>query len=95
MKPVFRQADLFVLPSIEEGSPLVTYLALGASLPMIVSPMGAGGVVQEGGGEALFIDPYNQQQFVDALRQLAYDPTLREKMGHYQGSLQSNIHGIE
>ncbi|HRT77555.1 MAG TPA: glycosyltransferase, partial [Spirochaetota bacterium] len=28
LKPVYRDADIFILPSLEEGSPLVTYLAL-------------------------------------------------------------------
>jgi glycosyltransferase involved in cell wall biosynthesis len=84
LRPIYRQADLFVLPSLEEGSPLVTYLALGASLPMVVSSMGAGGIVQDG-KEALVIDPFNQQQFVGALRRMAESPNLRADMGRESG----------
>ena len=63
LKPIYEKADFFILPSLEEGSPLVTYLALGASLPVIVSPMGAGGVITDG-KEGFIIDPHNEKSLI-------------------------------
>jgi glycosyltransferase involved in cell wall biosynthesis len=79
IKEYYQDADIFILPSLEEGSPLVTYLALGAGLPCIVSPMGGLGVVtdQENG---FIIEPHDKKAWVDALRKLASSAELRKKM---------------
>jgi glycosyltransferase involved in cell wall biosynthesis len=45
---VYAQADVFVFPSLEEGSPLVTYEAMAHGITPLVSVMGAGGIVQHG-----------------------------------------------
>ncbi len=76
---VLDEADFFVLPSLEEGSPLVTYLAMGASLPCVVSPMGAGGIV-ENGKQGLVVDPHRVSDVAAAIRALACDRTLRRSM---------------
>jgi len=44
LSEIYSRADVFVLPSLEEGSPLVIYDAMGAGLPIIASPMGGGGL---------------------------------------------------
>lgn len=74
---VYQEADVFVLPSLEEGSPLVTYLALGAGLPCIVSPMGGQGVVTHN-HDGFVIDPHNKSAWVAALQNLANQTKLRE-----------------
>ena len=43
----YQQADIFVLPSIEEGSALVTYEAMACGLPVVTTP-NAGSVVRDG-----------------------------------------------
>lgn len=45
---VYRSADWFVFPSLEEGGPQVTYEAAGNGLPAIVSDMGAGAFTRNG-----------------------------------------------
>lgn len=65
----YREADVFILPSLEEGSPLVTYLALGASLPVIASEMGAGGVITHD-VEGILIDPHNKNNLIYAMTDL-------------------------
>lgn len=77
---LYGEADVFVLPSHEEGSPLVTYLALGAGLPCLVSPAGAGGVVADR-VHGLVRDPYDEVGWISALRELAGDPDLRTRLG--------------
>jgi len=84
LKPVYRDADIFILPSLEEGSPLVTYLALGASLPVIVSPMGGGGIIEDG-KEGIIIDPHNQEELISSIRDLISDDSLRHTMAKASG----------
>jgi len=76
---IYKNADVFVLPSLEEGSPLVTYMAFGAGLPLLVSPMGGGGVV-ENGVEGIVIEPYDADAWIDSLQTLTKDIQLRESL---------------
>ncbi len=73
---IYKNADVFVLPSLEEGSPLVTYMAFGAGIPLLVSPMGGGGVVTDG-VEGIVINPYDADAWVEGLQKLAIDAQLR------------------
>jgi glycosyltransferase involved in cell wall biosynthesis len=79
---IYKSADVFVLPSLEEGSPLVTYLALGSGLPVIVSPMGGGGVIVDG-VDGFIIEPHNETQWIERMCQLAEDAKLREKLSKH------------
>lgn len=79
LSSIYANADVFVLASIEEGSPLVTYLALGAGLPVLATPMGGGGVVVDG-EEGYLIEPYDKQVWIEKIQQLASDATLRRRM---------------
>ncbi len=73
---IYREADIFLFPSLEEGSPLVTYLALGAGLPSIVSPMGGQGVIRHG-VDGLVCDPHNSDAWVESIRRVFTDTDLR------------------
>lgn len=75
----FKNADVFVLPSLEEGSPLVTYLAIGAGLPCVVSPMGGEGVIRDG-IDGFIIDPHDKSAWVSTLTSLANEPERRLEM---------------
>jgi glycosyltransferase involved in cell wall biosynthesis len=77
---VFRAADIFAFPTIEEGDPLVTYEAMSCSLPLLVSPMGAGHGARDG-QEGMILDPYDTEAWVEALRKLAADAELRKMFG--------------
>lgn len=77
LRSVYQEADVFVLPSLEEGSPLVTYLALGAGLPCLVSPMGSGGVVTHD-KEGFVIDPHDEYAWISALKKVSEDVSLRK-----------------
>lgn len=76
----YREADLFAFPSLEEGSPLVTYEAMAHGLPMLMSPMGAGGIVRDG-LDGMVIPPYEEDAWVEALRKFANNPDLCKKFG--------------
>ena len=76
LRTIYKEADVFLLPSFEEGSPLVTYLALGAGLPCIVSPMGGGGVVEHN-KDGLVINPHDEASWIEALQKISEDVGLR------------------
>ena len=82
LSDIYKNADVFVLPSIEEGSPLVTYMAFGAGLPLLVSPMGGGGVVTDG-EDAVVIDPHDEAAWIAQLQHLATDTVFRTKLAHH------------
>jgi glycosyltransferase involved in cell wall biosynthesis len=76
----FRKADVFAFPTHEEGGPLVTYEAMGAGLPVLVSPMGAGAIARDG-VDGFVIDPFDQSAWIQAIRSLARDPAQRHRFG--------------
>lgn len=82
LRSIYKDADVFILPSLEEGSPLVTYLALGAGLPCIVSPMGGGGVIEHG-KEGFVIDPFDAQAWVESIKKISEDVDLRKRFSQY------------
>ncbi|HPV44358.1 MAG TPA: glycosyltransferase family 4 protein [Methylotenera sp.] len=79
LRSIYKEADVFILPSLEEGSPLVTYLALGAGLPCIVSPMGGGGVVEHG-KEGFVIAPFDAETWIESLKKISEDVDLRKRL---------------
>lgn len=78
LKKLYREADVFIFPSLEEGSPLVTYLALGAGLPSLVTPMGGGGVIDDE-KEGRVIEPHDESAWVKAIRDVFLDAGLRNQ----------------
>lgn len=76
---LYQSADLFIFPSLEEGSPLVMYEACGAGLPVITTEMGAGRFVRDR-QEGFVLDPYDAPRWVETIRSLAGDLTLRRTM---------------
>ncbi|WP_417535533.1 glycosyltransferase family 4 protein [Methylophaga sp.] len=79
IEALYQLSDVFILPSIEEGSPLVTYLALGAGLPCMVTPMGGDGVIRDG-VDGFIIDPHDRSKWIASLQRIARDKSLRVKL---------------
>jgi glycosyltransferase involved in cell wall biosynthesis len=79
MGALYRSADVFVFPTLEEGGPQVTYEAAGCGLPLLVSPMGAGRIaIDETNG--LIREPYDEAGWVDGMKRLASDVATRLSM---------------
>ncbi len=76
---LLRQASAFVFPTLEEGSALVTYEAMAAGVPQILTA--AAGAVARDGREALFIEPYDVDGLAAALTRLAERPELAWQLG--------------
>jgi glycosyltransferase involved in cell wall biosynthesis len=71
-------ADVFVFPSLFEGSAVVTYEALASGLPGIVTP--SAGSVARDGLEGLIVPPADVEALAGAMERLGDDPDLRETM---------------
>ncbi len=75
---VMAEADVFVFPSLFEGSAVVTYEALASGLPLIVTD--AAGSVARDGVEAIVVPSANVEALVEAMDRLAEDPARRSAM---------------
>src|SRR5262249_33445676 len=71
-------ADVFVFPSLFEGSAVVTYEALACGLPSIVTP-NAGSVVRDG-VEGFLVRPRNALALAARMEQLGNNRELRSTM---------------
>lgn len=76
------EASFYVMPSLEEGSPLATYEALAAGLPCLVSPMGGGGVVVDK-RHGRVLDPYDRHGWVSAIREFCASGELLASYSKY------------
>ena len=74
----FEWADVFVFPSMCEGSATVCYEALAAALPVITTP-NAGSVVRDG-IDGYIVPPRGVDIIVDRLRRLREDRALLETL---------------
>jgi len=71
-------ADVFVFPSLFEGSAVVTYEALACGLPSVVTHS-AGSVVRDG-VEGFVVRPRDVDLLAGRMEQLGNDPELRARM---------------
>ncbi|MEO6807833.1 MAG: glycosyltransferase family 4 protein [Isosphaeraceae bacterium] len=70
-------ADVFVFPSLFEGSAVVTYEALASGLPCIVTPS-AGSIVRDG-VEGLLVPERDPEAIARAMERLGLDAGLRAR----------------
>jgi glycosyltransferase involved in cell wall biosynthesis len=78
MRQEFADADLFVLPTLSEGSAIVCYEALAAGLPVITTP-GAGSVVRDG-IEGMIVPIRDAQALVSVITELQHEPERLQAM---------------
>jgi glycosyltransferase involved in cell wall biosynthesis len=75
----FQQSDVFVFPSMAEGSARVTYEALACELPLVTTP-NSGSVIRDG-IEGFLVDPDDVDGLCDRIRFLYDHPGVRRSMG--------------
>ncbi|TWT05751.1 glycosyltransferase family 4 protein [Reyranella sp. CPCC 100927] len=78
MPAIFRDADIFVFPSLHEGSAMAINEALASGLPVIVTP-NAGAVARDG-IEGFVVPIRDAAAVADRMARLADDPALRQRM---------------
>lgn len=75
---LYQKSDLFVFPSLEEGSALVTYEALSCGLPVVTTP--ESGSVVEDGVEGYIVPARSVSAIADRLEHLYHDAAERRQM---------------
>jgi glycosyltransferase involved in cell wall biosynthesis len=78
---IYRQADVFVFPTLIEGMPLSVLEAMACGLPVIVTAHGPGDVVTDG-VDGFVIPIRSPEAIAERLEVLYRDPELRLRMGH-------------
>lgn len=81
-RPLYSAFDLFVQASETEGLPNVILEASAAGLPIVATAVGGTTEIVTPGQSALIVDPGDTEGLVHAIRRLAEDAGLRERLGH-------------
>ena len=76
----YSWADVFFLPSLNEGSAAATYEALSSGLPVICTP-NAGSIVRDG-VDGFIVEPRDVDVMVERLMLLHSSQSLRKEMMH-------------
>lgn len=89
----YRQADIFCLPSLEEGFGMAVLEAMASGLPVIVSnQVGAADLIEEGING--FVVPVgNTDMMAHRIEQLAKDAELRRIMGNAAADTAAGLNG--
>ncbi len=75
----FRESDLFVFPSLSEGSAYVSYEAMASGLPMVTTP-NCGAVLRDG-VEGFLVPPRDVDALAEKILFLYERPDVRTEMG--------------
>lgn len=82
--PTFMAAsDLFVLPSLSEGLPIVILEAMAAALPIVATNVGGVPSIVKDGASGFLVNPRNPVQIADSVSFILSDPELRQNMSGY------------
>jgi len=77
----YREADVFVLPSLTEGTPKVLPEAMAKGLPLVVTRVGGVAGLVDDGVQGFLVSPGHTGELTEALSKIAEDKELRYRMG--------------
>jgi len=80
LPPLFGAADVFVLPTLVEGMPLVVLEAMASGLPVIATPHGPADVLRDG-TDGYIVPCGDSDAIAERLERLYRDRDLRLEMG--------------
>jgi glycosyltransferase involved in cell wall biosynthesis len=78
---VYKQADIFVLPSYHEGMPISIIEAMAAGLPIVATNVGGIPDLVENNHNGIIVDVNSPMQLSNAMIKLINDPNLRCSFG--------------
>lgn len=83
IKPYLKRADLFVFPSVEEGSSALAILeAMKEGLPIVSTNVDGIPEDLQDGKSALLVPPKDPQELALAIKRLLENPKKAKKLGH-------------
>ena len=77
----YRAFDAMILPSANEGTPVVVIEALAAGCPVVATSVGGVPDVVREGVDGFLVPPRDTEALAERLLRLAEDPELRARMG--------------
>lgn len=81
LRALYAAADIFVLPSREEGMPMVLLEALAAGAPLVGTDVGGIPMLIEDGANGALVEPEDPEELADRILALADDSRKRRRMG--------------
>jgi glycosyltransferase involved in cell wall biosynthesis len=78
--PFYNLADIFVLPSLSEGSPTVLLEAMVAQTPIVATAVGGVPETVEHEKSALLVPSRDPEKLAEAIRRLLESPELRARL---------------
>ncbi len=81
LKEFYKNADIFVLPSLSEGSPKVIPEAMACGLPIIATNIASIPDLIQDGVDGILVEPRDVDGLTNALLKLVNDPALRLRIG--------------
>jgi len=78
---VYRDADVFLFPSLFEGFGRVLLEAMATALPIVSTPVGAARDLLESGVNALIVSKRDSEALAKSVCRLVDDLTLRKRLG--------------
>jgi len=92
---LYREADIFVLPTWREGFPNVVLEAMAAGLPVVATPVGAIPDALRDGVEGYLVPPRDSALLEAALRRLVEDPEARRVLGQRARKRVEEAYGMD
>jgi glycosyltransferase involved in cell wall biosynthesis len=92
---LFRRADVFVLPSRGDCTPLAVAEALACGLPVVATPVGGMPELVRHGENGLLVPPQDVHQLARALRVLVDQPDTRRWFGENSRRLAEDEHDVD
>jgi glycosyltransferase involved in cell wall biosynthesis len=80
LNAMYRMADIYVIPSYEEGFPRTIWEAMANSLPVVATTVGAIPHYLKNETDAMLIAPKSTNEITEAIEKLIKDPSLRQKL---------------
>jgi glycosyltransferase involved in cell wall biosynthesis len=92
---LFRRADVFVLPSRGDCTPLAVAEALACGLPIVATPVGGMPELVRHGENGLLVQPQEPTQLARALKVLVDQPDTRRWFGENSRRLAEDEHDVD
>ncbi len=90
---IYQESDVFVFPSLFEGSSLALLEAMASGLPIVTTPVGAAPDMLESEASALLVPARDSLALAEAVQRLLVDGSLRERLGRQAQAVAERYEG--